>query len=64
MLFNKPSNTTTGFLLQTMLYVANITKNDVNIPHSREEFLQTHMGADSGSNTFDLNCHLMHRCVL
>ena len=50
MLFNKPSNTTTGFLLQTMLYVANITKHDVNIPKSREEFLVTHMGADSGSD--------------
>lgn len=49
MLFNKPSNTTTGFLLQTMLYVANITKNDLNKPRTREEFLLTPMGADSGS---------------
>lgn len=48
MLFNKPSNTTTGFLLQTMLYVANITKNDVNMPRRRDEFLLTPMGADSG----------------
>lgn len=65
MLFNKPSNTTTGFLLQTMLYVANITKNDVNIPHSREEFLaNSPMGADSGSNTFNLDFHFMRRCVL
>lgn len=63
MLFNKPSNTTTGFLLQTMLYVANITKNDVNIPHSRDEFLLTPMGADSGSNSFNLNYHLNHRCA-
>lgn len=57
MLFNKPSNTTTGFLLQTMLYVANITKNDVNIPHSHDEFLWTHMGADSGSNTFNFSSY-------
>lgn len=48
MLFNNPSNATTGFLLQTMLYVANITKNDM--PKTRNDFLLTHMGADSGSN--------------
>lgn len=65
MLFNRPSNTTTGFLLQTMLYVANITKNDVNIPHSRDEFLLTPMGADSGSNTFDLEYHFIHSlCIV
>lgn len=52
MLFNKPSNSTTGFLLQTMLYVANITKHDVNMPRTREEFLLTPMGADSGSSQF------------
>lgn len=48
MLFNRPSNSTTGFLLQTMLYVANITKHDLNMPRSREEFMLTPMGADSG----------------
>lgn len=48
MLFNKPSNTTTGFLLQTMLYVANITQNDLK-PRTHDEFLLTPIGADSGS---------------
>lgn len=49
MLFT-PSNSTTGFLLQTMLYVANITKHDFNAPRSRDEFLLTPMGADSGKS--------------
>lgn len=51
MLFNKPSNSTTGFLLQTMLYVANITKHDSNMPRTRDEFLLTPMGADLGKLT-------------
>lgn len=47
MLFN-PSNSTTGFLLQTMLYVANITKNDLNRPKVFDDFKVSPMGADSG----------------
>lgn len=54
MLFNKPSNSTTGFLLQTMLYVSNLTKNDLNVPRTRDEFLLTPMGADSGSRNLIL----------
>lgn len=50
MLFT-PSNSTTGFLLQTMLYVANITKNDLNAPKTREDFLLSAVGADSGKNS-------------
>lgn len=47
MLFN-PSNSTTGFLLQTMLYVANITKNDLNRPKVFDDFKQSAIGAESG----------------
>lgn len=47
MLFT-PSNSTTGFLLQTMLYVANITKHDINYQKTREDFLLSPIGADSG----------------
>lgn len=50
MLFT-PSNSTTGFLLQTMLYVANITKHDINQQRTRDEFMQSPMGADSGNFT-------------
>lgn len=48
MLFTPSTNSTTGFLLQTMLYVANITKYDLNAPKTREDFLLSPMGADSG----------------
>lgn len=50
------SNSTTGFLLQTMLYVANITKHDLNNP-TREEFLLSPMGADSGKQCNDSRLH-------
>lgn len=53
MLFT-PSNSTTGFLLQTMLYVANITKHDLNAPKTREDFLLSPMGADSGKSNDSL----------
>lgn len=49
------SNSTTGFLLQTMLYVANITKHDLNAPKTREDFLLSPMGADSGECNDSLN---------
>lgn len=48
------NGTTTGFLLQTMLYLAN--KTDKVHEKTRDDFLQTPMGADSGkclSNKFD-----------
>lgn len=50
MLFTPSTNSTTGFLLQTMLYVANITKHDLNAPKTREDFLLSPMGADSGKS--------------
>lgn len=54
MLFT-PSNSTTGFLLQTMLYVANITKHDLDRPKTRQDFLDSPIGADSGESNKNNN---------